>query len=148
MPTLNPRITVTLTPAVALVMRRMSELTGNSQSAMIGELLEESVPIFERMIAVLQAAKDIKGKVRQDIVDSMAGVQERLEQQLGLGLDLLDVESAPLLAAAQRVTRRTAKGGAAVSDAPPTSARRRPPASNRGVTPHPAKASRKGKKAA
>jgi hypothetical protein len=131
MPTLNPRITITLTPAVAAVLKRMSELTGNSQSAMVGELLADNLPIFERMVQVLQAAKAIKGRARQDIVESMAATQQRLEQQLGLLLDLADQEAPPLLDQAEQVTRRGAGGGK--RSAPPATRSVATPASNRGV---------------
>ncbi len=97
MPTLNPRITVTLTPAVSAVMKRMSSLTGNSQSALVGELLEEARPLFERMCLVMQAAKDVKGEVREDLIASMGGVQDRLEKQLGFLEPLLQEEHTSFL---------------------------------------------------
>jgi hypothetical protein len=138
MPTLNPRITVTLTPAVAAVMRQMSQLTGNSQSAMIGELLEEARPVFERMVKVLQAAKDVKTQVRDDLVSSLESIQQRLEHQFGLGLELIDDGSAPLLEKAEEIRRRQGRaGGAAQRPAVPASggAGASTPMSNRGVTP-------------
>lgn len=140
MPTQNPRITVTLTPAVAAVLKRMSELTGNSQSALVGDLLEESRPVFDRMVLVLQAAKDVKGKVQSDIVASMEGIQARLEKQLGLGLDVMDDGARPLLEEAERINRRG--GRSAGGERPPRQAE--PPRSNRGVTPHARKATKKG----
>ena len=56
MTTKNPRLTITLEPALAAQIKRMSELTGNSQSAIISELLDGSAPVFERVIKVLEAA--------------------------------------------------------------------------------------------
>jgi hypothetical protein len=131
MPTLNPRLTVTLTPAVAAVMKRMSDLTGNSQSAIVGELLEETRPIFERMVLVMQVAKDVKGKVKSDLIASMEGVQNRLEKQLGLLEPLMQQETDSFLDQAEKVTRR---GATALADAPRRAAAT--PMSNRGVTPH------------
>ena len=57
MPTPNPRLTITLEPSTAAQLRRMSELTGNSQSSMISELLSQSAPVFDRLITVLEAAE-------------------------------------------------------------------------------------------
>lgn len=131
MPTVNPRLTVTLTPAVAAVMKRMSELTGNSQSALVGELLEETRPIFERMVLVMQAAKDVKGKVKADLIASMEGVQTRLEKQLGLLEPLMREETDSFLELAEKVTRR---GSSPTGDAPRSVTAT--PMSNRGVTPH------------
>ena len=135
MPTLNPRLTVTLTPAVAAVMKRMSELTGNSQSALVGELLEETRPIFERMVLVMQAAKDVKGKVREDLISSMEGVQDRLEKQLGLLEPIFEQESLSLIDQAEKVVRR-GSGDARLRSAAPEPRSGSTPISNRGVTPH------------
>ena len=62
MTTINPRITVTLQPQVHAVLRRLSQLTKNSQSSLVGELLAESMPIFERMVEVLDAAEKLRAK--------------------------------------------------------------------------------------
>ena len=56
MATKNPRLTITLQPSLAAQLRRLSELTGNSQSSLIAELLEGSGPVFDRMIKVMEAA--------------------------------------------------------------------------------------------
>lgn len=137
MPTQNPRISITLTPALAAVLRQMSELTGNSQSAIVGELLNEAQPIFERMVRVLQAAKDVKAKVRDDMLASMEQIQTRLEQQLGLGLEAIDTTAAPLLERAEEIRRRRGRAGMARSGAAPgPAAAVSTPMSNRGVTPH------------
>ena len=56
MATKNPRLTITLTPSLAAQLRRLSELTGNSQSSLIAELLDGSGPVFDKMIQVLEAA--------------------------------------------------------------------------------------------
>ena len=55
------RLTITLQPTLAAQLRKLSQLTGNSQSALIGELLEGSGPVFDRMIQVMEAAKTAKG---------------------------------------------------------------------------------------
>lgn len=143
MTTANPRITVTLTPAVAAVMKAMSAATGNSQSSIVAELLEGSLPVFERMVRVLQAAKDVRGRVNQDIVAGMETIQAKLEKQLGLGLELMDEHAAPLLDKAEQIKRR----GAGEARAARTAATGRAvgtPISNRGVTPHPTKGKKPG----
>lgn len=40
----------------------MSELTGNSQSSFVGELLSQSSPVFARMVEVLEAAERLRGE--------------------------------------------------------------------------------------
>jgi hypothetical protein len=136
MPTSNPRITVTLSPATHAQLRRLSELTGNSQSALVSELLEMSAPVFERTIRILEAAQEAKEEMRGAVASDMAKAQERIEAQLGLVLDDFDsTVGAPLLrdleAVKRRARRKRASGSAAADStraaAPST------PLSNRGV---------------
>ena len=120
MPTLNPRITVTLQPQVHAILKRLSELTKNSQSALIAELLESSLPIFERMVEVLAAADELRAqgmKATDEVKESLERAQGRIESQLGLVLEDFDHGNRPILHAAERVRRRT--GGVARSAAPP-----------------------------
>lgn len=131
MPTVNPRITITLTPAVSTVLKEMSRLTGNSQSAFVGELLEHSCSIFERMVQVLKAAERVKTQVNEDIVSSLEGVQLRLEKQLGNDLsDFGLAEGGEKTAPTGRITRRSGR----IASAPVATSRTSTPISNRGVT--------------
>jgi hypothetical protein len=86
MPTLNPRLTITLQPSLAAHLRRLSELTGNSQSKLIAEILEGSEQVFERLIRVLEAAETAKKELKQSTVRDMEAAQSRVEEQLGLAL--------------------------------------------------------------
>ena len=144
MPTKNPRITVTLTPAVHAVLRRLATLTENSQSAIIGDLLSETLPIFERMTEMLEAALALKGqakKVPDEITASLDLAQQRIEAQLGIAFEQMGTASQSLLAEAEKVNRRSAggrtggtrsgtHGGPAKQPAAAST-----PISNRGVTP-------------
>lgn len=139
MPTQNPRLSVTLKPEVAAVLRRVCDLADKSQSAFVGELLESSVPVFERMARVLEAAHHAREHMAKDMVSSLDRAQTRIEQQLGLALDHMDEGFRPILEVAETVQRR---GAGARSHSPIRTASRpvgagRPPISNRGVTPHP-----------
>jgi hypothetical protein len=116
MPTVNPRITVTLTPTVAVVLRELSSLTGESQSATVAGLLEMSAPVFERVIQALKAAKAIQDHashgVRQDIVASLDDAQARMERQLGLAIEDMDDAFLPLVQEGEKITRRAGRGAA------------------------------------
>lgn len=134
MPTQNPRISVTLTPEIAALLDRLSVLVGNSKSSMVAELLAEAVPIFERMITVLEAAQTLKEQATGGIAEIGAGLaraQARMETQLGLCLDDLDEGTRPILEAAEKVTRRGARGGAVARTRATRSGAT--PMSNRGV---------------
>ena len=132
MPAKNPRLTITLQPTLAAQLRKLSELTGDSQSGLIGELLESSGPVFDRMIQVLEAAKTAKAAMRGKLTENMEQAQAQMEQGLGLVLDGFDDVTGSLLDEAEAVTRRgrAGKRSAArpgIGEAAPT------PISNRGV---------------
>lgn len=135
MPTLNPRLTITLEPTLAAQLRRLSELTGNSQSKLIAELLEGSTEVFDRLIRLLEAAHTAKDSLRSSTVKDLEAAQAKVEQQLGLALDTMDTASMPLLKQAEVITRRAARGsrGALRSGAPGATAPKAAPPSNRGV---------------
>src|SRR5882672_5482786 len=148
MPTSNPRLTITLDPSISACLRRLSEVTGNSQSKLIAELLEGSVPVFERVIATIEAAKSASDEIRGKLAADMQAAQGRVEAQMGFALDEFDGAAAPLLEAVEAVKRRARKGtGARARSAvrPATSAPSTP-MSNRGVrsTANPGK-TRKGR---
>jgi hypothetical protein len=118
MPTLNPRITITLKPEVHAVLKRLSGLTENSQSAIVSELLESSLPVFERMAAVLEAAQAAKEGMASDIADGLARAQNRIEAQMGLILDDVDQAWKPILEQGEKVARRRGRAPAPAAGAP------------------------------
>ena len=144
MPAVNPRITVTLTPAVHAVIHRMSVLGDESMSAIVGGLLAESLPVFQRMVQVMEAATRLKQEAergRGDLAAGLAEAQGRIEAQLGLALESMDEGFRPLLDAAEKVARRTGRKdgtrGSLSARGPaarPSPAKRPTPMSNRGVT--------------
>lgn len=118
MATLNPRITITLTPAVAAVLRELSQLAGNSQSAIVGELLETSRPVFERVVSALRAASTIQESAKSEIAAGLERAQAKIEDQLGLLLGEVDDGIRPLLQEAEKINRRGA--GAQITPVPVT----------------------------
>lgn len=113
MPTLNPRITVTLAPEVHAVMKRLAKLAGNSQSAIIGDLLHSALPVFDRMVQALEAAEVLKQegmKAPQAIKDSLDRAQTKMEAQLDIFMGELDGGMRPLLKEAEKVNRRASSG--------------------------------------
>lgn len=132
MPTKNPRLTITLKPSLAAQLRTLSELTGNSQSSLISELLDGSGPVFDRLIAVLQAAKVAKDSMKGKLIEDMDRAQQQIEGAFGLALDSFDTGTKSLFDEVEVVTRRARKGalageGSGRGAAQPT------PLSNRGV---------------
>lgn len=113
MSTSKPRITITLEPVTALQLKRLSELTGNSQSALVSDVLEQSSGVFERLIVVLEAveqarlsAEAAKKSVRMDSMKNLDEAQKQIEKQMGIVLDLFEGGTAPLLKDLEKVNRR------------------------------------------
>lgn len=148
MPTQNPRVTVTLKPSTHAQMQEVSRLTGNSLSSMFAEILEQSEPVFARLIQVLTAAEQAKLEVRERTSSDLAKAQAKLEKQLGLALSDFDAYTDDLLEGVEQVRRRARR--APLGDAQRT-ARGTPrlstPPSNRGVrsTANPPKTAKKAK---
>lgn len=136
MPTKNPRLTITLSPTLAAQLRKLSELTGNSQAGFISELLQGSSPVFDRLIVVLAAAKDAKNSMSGQIASDLRQAQQTLESQLGLALgDVFDI-SQPVLNDFETVRRRAPKAsrvGAPLAGDTSAALAKSTPLSNRGV---------------
>ena len=109
MPAKNPRLTITLEPTLAAQILRMSELTGNSQSKIIGELLQGTSPVFERLIRVLEAAKSAKAAIKGKAAADVEAAQSRMEEMLGIVMDDFDNLTGSLLDEAEAVERRARK---------------------------------------
>lgn len=113
-------------------LKRLSELSGNSQSALIAELLQGAAPVMDRLIKLMEAAKDVRSELAGNLVADMEAAQSRVEAQLGLALEDFDQLNASLVDQAETVKRRGADAGmrkraGGGSPAPST------PMSNRGV---------------
>jgi hypothetical protein len=136
MPAKNPRLTITLKPALAAQFRQLSQLTGNSQSALIGDLLEGSEPVLARVIQVLEAAQVAKQSIRGRLAEDMDKAQAQVEGALGVAMEGFHDITGALLKEAEAVTKRAPRqrhasaaqaAGAVPGAASPT------PISNRGV---------------
>jgi hypothetical protein len=120
MPTAKPRITITLTDQQHALLSSLSDLQKVSMSSIVVDLLEATVPVLERLTAVLhnaanapQAVLDQLKRSAQTAEDDVSGLQGSMLKQL----DLLVEESVGTVPGATRSGARGAK----------------PPTSNRGV---------------
>jgi hypothetical protein len=121
MPTKNPRLTITIEPRLAAQFRRLSELTGNSQSALVAELLSDSGPVLQRIIDTLQAAQTATQAARESmrgmVTDEIEEAQTLMEKQLGIALERMEGVTGDLVEGVEVVKRRAAKRRAAVGEA-------------------------------
>lgn len=135
MPAKYPRLTITMRPGLHAMLRRLSELTGQSQSALIFELLDGAEPVLSRVIRLLETADMAKHELKGHLSREMGDAQERIEHQLGLTLVGLGEEQGEVMALWSTEEegpvrrRRGARQAIAAPAAPPVPT----PISNRGV---------------
>jgi hypothetical protein len=110
MATKNPRISVMLNPSSDAILRRLSDLTGQSKSSIVAEFLEDTcMPMFQRMIPVLEAAATASEEAKAATKQSFVEAENRLMEVLGVTEDLFDTVSKPLLDDAEKIRRRAPK---------------------------------------
>lgn len=126
MPAKSPRISVTLKPSTYAVLQRLASLSKQSQSAIVGELVEVTEPILERSCRVLEAAATASAEVKARVRTTMEQAEQVLDRQLGLMLADVDHRTADLVDGLEAVKRRQR----ASPTAQPAGAL--PPLSNRG----------------
>jgi hypothetical protein len=128
MATDRPRITVTITPATHAVLRRMSALTKNSQSAIVGDLLEQAGPVLDRMVRVLELAATVQRDGAKEVLDGLKGAMDVMDKQLGLLHTDVDVRVTDMVDHMEKVARKRGRGWRSQGAAPVPL----PPSSNRG----------------
>jgi len=141
MPAKNPRLTITLQPAVAAQLAELSRLTGDSQSSIIADLLSQAAPVFDRLIKVLQAAQQAKFELKERVAADLDQAQAKIEQHLGLVLDDFDAYTGSLMNEVEAVKRRARRKPREDAAAPHAGAAAPAltPLSNRGVRSDPGK---------
>lgn len=155
MPTVNPRVNVTLSPTLDSLVSRLAVLSRVSKSNVLRELLETAAPALSRAVAVMEAAERAKPDVMRGLARSLERSQIAAEVALEHALGTV-VNAEDLVAHAEAVKgRRPARtqrqgaspGGAAGAASTPVPVTRGsgPPKSRQGI----AKATqqRKGKEA-
>lgn len=132
MATTKPRITVTLTKRQHEVFTSISASSGQSMSSLIGEIIELSMPTFERMATTFQKLRATQDRERAKVAQVLDEAQNALEPIALAAVGQFDlfmgkVESAVGAGEPQRSEDCTAP------------AARPAPSTNRGATPKRAK---------
>lgn len=145
MPTVKPRVQVTLEPYDHEVIERLAALQGRTRGAVIADLLHEVTPALARTVALLEAAAEAPEQVKKGLRSVVESAHDELVQVAGDGLKqmdfLLSELSAPAGANPHVVTRGSGSGetrGSATLEKPskPVTARvpdDKPKANGRGV---------------
>lgn len=87
MPTVKPRINITVTPERYELLKRLAAHQGTSMSGLVSETMEMMYPVMERVCVVLEAAKQAqessKEGLRQTIAKAEAELLPMLYQAVG-----------------------------------------------------------------
>jgi hypothetical protein len=138
MPTLNPRVNVTLPPGLDALVQRMATLQRVSKSHVIRELLESSEPLLRRAVDSMEAADRALHRLHE-FTDGMEPSPEMESVWRDGRLVLAEVD---LVGQAEVVTERRPRRGGRPRGAAGTGGARgdgvgsgvqNPPSSNRGV---------------
>lgn len=82
MPTINPRIGLTLSPSLYGIVSELARLQAASRSQVLRELLIAAEPALQRAVDLMQAVERAKGTLAPDFGDSLMRAQDRIEVQL------------------------------------------------------------------
>ena len=132
MPTLNPRINVTLSPSLDALVAQFAKLQRVSKSSVLREFLEAVEPQMRQEAALMEAAKGAKPNALKAVARDMENVVQALEGTQAMAMRVAAGSTRDLVSEAQavrgrrpsRATGTVARGGRRRSD---------PPSSNRGV---------------
>lgn len=132
MPTVNPRVQVTLSPSLDALVRRMALYTRSSKSQVLRELLEAAEPALQRAATLMEAASKAAGEAKDRLARSLEKAQDLAEDQAAVSLARMDRMTDDLVAQAEAIkARRPARR--AIASAPVARVGSEPPSSNRGV---------------
>lgn len=129
MATTKPRITVTLSQRQHDVLRVISECGGSSMSSFVSEILEQSLPVLERMAESFRKIKAAQEEQKKRIVEELDQAQAEVEPVLEQVLGQFDL----FMSKVERAAGAVPAGSVATPGTAPAAART--PVTNRGVTP-------------
>lgn len=81
MPTVNPRINVTLSPSLYGMVGELAKQQRISKSMVLRELLEASEPALAQVVAMLKAADDMNDAARQRLKQDLGQTIESIEKR-------------------------------------------------------------------
>lgn len=90
MPTVKPRVQVTLEPYDHEVIERLAALQGRTRGAVISDLLHEVVPALARTVALLEAAAEAPEQVKKGLRSVVESAHDDLVEAAGEGLRQMD----------------------------------------------------------
>lgn len=136
MPTMKPRVQVTMTPHQFAIIKRLASLQGRSMGALVLDLVEAVEPVLERTVVLLERAKEASAGIREGLrLSAEAAEADTLPHvQAAIGrFDLFITEAEQQAAGAVGALRAPAAPGLVLSSTSDTRRRRpNPRTSNHG----------------
>ena len=140
MPTVNPRVNVTLSQSLDILVSQLASHTRVSKSQVLRELLEEAEPALQRVVALMDATVKASAGAKEQLARRLEKNIEDAQDDAAVHIDRLSRVTADLVSQAEAVRgkrpRRVPVVGGTSDRTPPVPALRRPkdpPISNRGV---------------
>lgn len=78
MATKEPRFTMTLDPQIREVLDYYCDVTGQSRSSVIREVLRAVSPSLLKVASVIEKGRELEGTAKAGLVESMQGVLDKL----------------------------------------------------------------------
>lgn len=130
MPTINPRVTVTLKAEQFEVLSRLAAAQGVSMSSILAELWEVSAPVMARIANLLEEAKGAQQSAKDGIREATEAALEIVAPQAAqvmVNFDLFEEQVLQKIAEGKRGAGATAAAGRGRAGSA------QPPSSNTGV---------------
>lgn len=106
MPTTNPRVNVTLSPALDALVSRLAGHQGVSKSQVLRELLETAEPALQRVVALMDAASSARTELHTGLSRSLGRAQDAIEDGLAVAMARIDAGTVDLVSQAEGVRGR------------------------------------------
>lgn len=90
MPTLKPRVNVTLDPQTYGVIDRLAAIQGRSRGSVISDLLDSIAPVMARTVALLEAAAVAPQQVKDGLRSVVDGIHDELVAVSGRSTQQMD----------------------------------------------------------
>ncbi|WP_287815312.1 hypothetical protein [Pseudomonas sp.] len=91
MPTIKPRVAVTLEPHTHEVIERLAQLQGRTRGSVIADLLESVAPALTRTVALLEAAAAAPDDIKRGLRTVVEQVHGDLVEAAGASIVQLDM---------------------------------------------------------
>lgn len=85
MPSIKPRIALTLEPGRYALLKRLAALQGVSMASLVQELLEECYPVLERVLQALEAVQEANESAKAGL---RAAADQAIEQLAPMGAEV------------------------------------------------------------